>query len=665
MTSTMRRSSHLQRAMSALGMVLTLSLCVVSAASAEDFAWSGGGPGAAWSTAGNWQGGTAPPPSSTIGTLTFPLRPSQTNTDNDLSGLSINYMQVDDSHNDLIGGQAFTLGSGGLSVNATEGSEAQLGFDSPIILGASQTWTVAGPPGTPPAFSWSQSVGFSEPLTGESADLTINLNSHTLLRLGIEAPNVPVIDDELGNLTINGVETTIGNESGYRSFVVLGAAKLNASDGHRLTLNGVDWQSETATGPIIANNSVLSLAGSETGPLSAVSSRIEPFGTVNLPSLSLDAGSTLWLQVGGNSQSQLSSSGPIALDGQLVLDGDGNIQNEACHPPSVGQVSTLVSTTGPLSGSFANAPNGSTVTTSECAVPGPTGEGSFGIYSYRVDYDTASSPKTVTATALPTVPVIGEAPTIGGSAVQGQTLSQATGYWANRPGSIVYQWQRCDVSGNNCQAIAGATSPTYVLTVPDIGSTIRLRETASNAEGTGTPATSPASAVIQAGPGGGQAIGTSPAGNTSAGTTSSSTSPGIGSTPATSALTPAQLQASLGQQLAPSSKAAKIGALLKNGGLSLPFTALEPGTISVGWYLLPQGARLAKKTKAKPVLVAYGRLTFAAAVTGKLNIRLSTAGKRLLTHAKRLKLVAKGTFTPPGGAPVVAIEGFTLSRGSK
>jgi hypothetical protein len=77
-------------------------------------------------------------------------------------------------------------------------------------------------------------------------------------------------------------------------------------------------------------------------------------------------------------------------------------------------------------------------------------------------------------------------------------------------------------------------------------------------------------------------------------------------------VTSAQIAALLAGQLTPSGRAAKIAALLKHGGWTVAFRALEAGTATIGWYQLPQGAKLAKRTKAKPVLVAAGRLMFRA-----------------------------------------------------
>lgn len=129
--------------------------------------------------------------------------------------------------------------------------------------------------------------------------------------------------------------------------------------------------------------------------------------------------------------------------------------------------------------------------------------------------------------------------------------------------------------------------------------------------------------------------------------------PGISST---------QLKALLARQLTPSGKAATIAALLKHGGLSLSFTAPEAGSLAIQWFQVPSGAKLAKATKTKPVLMASGKLTFSTAGTGKLTIRLTAQGRKLLKQVRRVRLMAKGTFTPRGGVAVSSIGGVRLRR---
>jgi hypothetical protein len=106
-----------------------------------------------------------------------------------------------------------------------------------------------------------------------------------------------------------------------------------------------------------------------------------------------------------------------------------------------------------------------------------------------------------TYTTAPTaVPVNSKPPTITGTAQQGRMLTEVHGEWTNEPTSFAYQWLQCDSSGNNCKEIAGAAAQTYVPTSSDVGHTIRVAETASNAGGPGTAATSAPTAAVASTP---------------------------------------------------------------------------------------------------------------------------------------------------------------------
>ena len=106
----------------------------------------------------------------------------------------------------------------------------------------------------------------------------------------------------------------------------------------------------------------------------------------------------------------------------------------------------------------------------------------------------SSAPATSAATSevVPPVPVNTAAPTISGTAQPGQTLTESHGTWSNNPTGYTYQWQRCDNAGANCTTITGANSQTYVPVAADVGHTLKVQETASNAGGSSTPATSAA-----------------------------------------------------------------------------------------------------------------------------------------------------------------------------
>jgi Cellulase (glycosyl hydrolase family 5) len=81
----------------------------------------------------------------------------------------------------------------------------------------------------------------------------------------------------------------------------------------------------------------------------------------------------------------------------------------------------------------------------------------------------------------------------------GQTLSSSTGGWSGVSLSYAYQWKRCDLSGNGCTGISGATGSTYNLGASEVGTTLRVDVTASNKNGSAT-ATSAQSAVVAPAP---------------------------------------------------------------------------------------------------------------------------------------------------------------------
>jgi hypothetical protein len=92
-------------------------------------------------------------------------------------------------------------------------------------------------------------------------------------------------------------------------------------------------------------------------------------------------------------------------------------------------------------------------------------------------------------------PVSTAPPVIAGIAENGQTLTETPGSWTNSPSTTSTQWQLCNASGTGCAPITGATGTKYTLTSGDVGSTIRVRETAQNADGAGTEESAPTGVV--------------------------------------------------------------------------------------------------------------------------------------------------------------------------
>lgn len=83
------------------------------------------------------------------------------------------------------------------------------------------------------------------------------------------------------------------------------------------------------------------------------------------------------------------------------------------------------------------------------------------------------------------------APSISGTAQVGQTLTASNGTWVGAATiTYSYQWKR---AGSN---IVGATSSTYVPVLADVGSTLTVDVTGTNADGSATATSAATSAVI-------------------------------------------------------------------------------------------------------------------------------------------------------------------------
>jgi RHS repeat-associated protein len=110
----------------------------------------------------------------------------------------------------------------------------------------------------------------------------------------------------------------------------------------------------------------------------------------------------------------------------------------------------------------------------------------------------ASATSPVTAVVVAAPPANTVLPAITGTAKAGQTLTASTGTWTGTPTiTYAYQWQDCNTSGGSCSNIIGATSSTYVLAAGDVGNTVRVVVTATNAGGS-VSANSAATATVAA-----------------------------------------------------------------------------------------------------------------------------------------------------------------------
>jgi hypothetical protein len=89
-------------------------------------------------------------------------------------------------------------------------------------------------------------------------------------------------------------------------------------------------------------------------------------------------------------------------------------------------------------------------------------------------------------------------PSISGALTEGGLLSALTGSWSGTaPISYAYVWELCNATGAACREISGALEPTLSVLSGDIGSTLRVVVTATNAAGS-TSATSSATSIVKA-----------------------------------------------------------------------------------------------------------------------------------------------------------------------
>jgi hypothetical protein len=102
------------------------------------------------------------------------------------------------------------------------------------------------------------------------------------------------------------------------------------------------------------------------------------------------------------------------------------------------------------------------------------------------------------AQAAPTntaAPVVAAPPTVG------DTLSVTPGLWRGSPTSLTYEWLRCPASGgaadgSGCTTVPGATNRGYEVGSDDVGNRLRVRETATNADGSGAAVSNPSVVTV-------------------------------------------------------------------------------------------------------------------------------------------------------------------------
>jgi hypothetical protein len=240
---------------------------------------------------------------------------------------------------------------------------------------------------------------------------------------------------------------------------------------------------------------------------------------------------------------------------------------------------------------------------------------------------------------FPRSPVAVKPPTIAGSAYAGQTLAGIVGQWNPGAASFKRQWEQCSADGGSCSYISGAHDPSYVPTVDDIGSTLRLLVTADANQDNVFPgpvdAESAATAVVTVPPpppvsGGGGGAGGGAGGG------------GGGSPQPQPQPQPLPKPPDVTDPVLGTAKLAS-SSVKAGSPLSLGFSVTEPGTLSVTIQRVSKGRKVKGKCKAGAhkgkrctIYTSLATQSFAVAGAGKLAIPTKVKGKKLARGNYRL-----------------------------
>jgi hypothetical protein len=331
-----------------------LVLAPAAAALPPAFTWDGRAASSeegAWSSAADWQGGTAPSQDQELGTLTFPRLTSpacesEEETDacytsyNDVEGLSAQSLRIDDSDGYFLFGESLGLGAGGISASP-EGANAGGAFLLlPLELDAAQRWSIADRAG---GSTEENGVVLAAPVSSAANALTIEQSNGSALVLDSSI--------EVGPLTLEGP-----NASGLHTAngsVLLEEGELNSLDQQAVDLRHIFFAGTGAVGALRAEGSTLDIG-----------SRQEPAEGIQASSASFDPASAALFEITGSGStplqdySQLSTAGSVSLAGTIGVLVEPPRSKAPCPVLAAGSTYTFVSSAGALSGAFANAPEG-------------------------------------------------------------------------------------------------------------------------------------------------------------------------------------------------------------------------------------------------------------------------------------------------------------------
>lgn len=383
-------------------LVAGASLLVPAIAQAStNYTWSGAAaPGTPnWSNGTNWEGSA---PSGSVGTLTFPAltgaacvaNPATATcytSTNDVSGLNVNALSIDDGVPYNITGNAIILGAGGITASPSANDVGLHPVLSvPITLSAPQTWSINRVNG-----GLNEGLEVNANISGAVSD-TLGINFGTSYAFfGITA------DAEVGAVTVTGSGAlALGALASGAGGAVQGS--LNGTNGNPVGLGSATFlvALDGATGPLTVGE-VASLQVGEPGPAQGTSGTLAVNGGVTFNSTSNFFSFIHPGTVAGTNYSQLRASGAVSLNGATLRLSDGG--GSACEVLTPGNVDTLITTTGLLTGTFHGVPDG-TIISAECFAAGtaPTVKINYTAHAVTATVETAGSSgqRKATATAL-------------------------------------------------------------------------------------------------------------------------------------------------------------------------------------------------------------------------------------------------------------------------
>ena len=226
-------------------------------------------------------GGVAPIPDESIGTLTMPQLASCGGptscllSNNNISGLSANGVSVVDTAGYEISGETLALGSGGITAypgSPVSAQAADVSWEIPLTLTADQDWSITGA-GTG---DYQGNLALDEPVTGSST-------------LGVQLADQAYLSDhkgmEVGAFTATGADTA---DTGLK-------AEMNGTI-WPTSLNSATAEPVSVTDVVLADepNRTLQPHVDEIGPLTATGANLT-IGDGNVPDaiLSVNGGVTL------------------------------------------------------------------------------------------------------------------------------------------------------------------------------------------------------------------------------------------------------------------------------------------------------------------------------------------------------------------------------------